>query len=51
MLRALRYDIQTILERDPAAKSATQVFFLYPGLWAVIYHRLAHRLHLKGHTF
>lgn len=51
MFANLRYDIQMILERDPAAKSGVQVFFLYPGLWAVMYHRLAHRLHKKGHTF
>lgn len=51
MFKNLRYDIQMILERDPAAKSGVQVFFLYPGLWAVMYHRLAHRLHKKGHTF
>ncbi len=51
MFKRLRYDIRTILERDPAAKSAAQVFFLYPGLWAVIYHRIAHYFHTHGHTF
>ena len=51
MFKNLRYDIKTILERDPAAKSAVQVFFLYPGLWAIIYHRLAHFLHRHGRTF
>lgn len=51
MFKNLRYDIKTIMERDPAAKSAAQVFFLYPGLWAVLYHRLAHFLHRHGHTF
>ncbi len=42
MFKNLRYDIRAILERDPAATSAVQVFFLYPGLWSVIYHRMAH---------
>lgn len=51
MFKNLRNDIKTIMERDPAAKSAAQVFFLYPGLWAVLYHRIAHRLHRSGHTF
>ncbi len=51
MFKNLRYDIKAIMERDPAAKSAAQVFFLYPGLWAVIYHRLAHWLHRHGRTF
>lgn len=45
MFRNLRYDIRAILERDPAAISALQVFFLYPGLWALIYHRIAHCLY------
>ncbi len=51
MWKNLRYDIRTIMERDPAAKSAAQVFFLYPGLWAVIFHRLAHALHRRRHNF
>ncbi len=42
MFKNLRYDIRAILERDPAATSALQVFFLYPGLWSLIYHRIAH---------
>lgn len=44
MFKSLRYDIKAIMDRDPAARSAIEVFFLYPGLWAVIYHRLAHWL-------
>ena len=32
-------------ERDPAARSKAQIFFLYPGVKAIIYHRLAHKLY------
>ncbi len=39
------------MERDPAAKSAWEVFFLYPGFRAVNYHRVAHFFHRHGHTF
>lgn len=36
--------------RDPAARSRLEIFLLYPGVHAVLYHRLAHFLyvhHLK----
>lgn len=38
---SLKYDINLIRSRDPAARSALEVFFLYPGLHAVINHRIA----------
>lgn len=38
---SLKYDINSIRSRDPAARSALEVFFLYPGLHAVINHRIA----------
>jgi len=31
--------------RDPAARSKLEVFLLYPGVHALLYHRLAHRLY------
>ncbi len=45
MFKALKENIQSIKDRDPAAKSSAQVFFLYSGLHAVIYHRIAHFLY------
>ena len=42
MFKRLRYDIEAIKERDPAARSSVEVFFLYSGLHAVIYYRIAH---------
>jgi len=42
MFSRLRSDIQCILERDPAARSAWEVLTCYPGLHALIFHRLAH---------
>ena len=51
MFEQIKYDIAKIMERDPAAKSAAQVFFLYPGFRAVRRHRRAHRLYEKGHFF
>lgn len=42
MFSRLRSDIQCILERDPAARTAWEVLTCYPGLHAVVMHRLAH---------
>jgi serine O-acetyltransferase len=40
----IREDIQTALERDPAARSKAEIFLAYPGLHAVWGHRMAHWL-------
>lgn len=42
MFKRLREDIATIRERDPAARSAWEVLTCYPGLHALVLHRLAH---------
>ncbi len=44
MFNNLREDIACILERDPAARSKLEVITCYPGLHAIMTHRLAHRL-------
>ncbi len=42
MFSRLRSDIQTILDRDPAARSTWEVLTCYPGLHALVLHRRAH---------
>lgn len=42
MFSRLKSDVQCILERDPAARSAWEVLTCYPGVHAVLLHRLAH---------
>lgn len=42
MFSRLRSDIQCILDRDPAARTRWEVLTLYPGLHAVVLHRIAH---------
>jgi len=44
MFQSIRSDINAALERDPAAKSRLEVFLCYPGLHALLLHRVAHRL-------
>ena len=43
-LRRLTEDVRAVKERDPAARSALEVLLLYPGVHALLIHRLAHRL-------
>src|ERR1700678_1083529 len=40
----IREDIDSVLERDPAARSRLEVVLCYPGLWAVWFHLVSHRL-------
>ncbi|MBE9036627.1 serine O-acetyltransferase [aff. Roholtiella sp. LEGE 12411] len=51
MLSTLRADISIIFERDPAARNWLEVLFCYPGLQALLFHRLAHWLHDIGLPF
>ena len=44
MFKTLRENVDCILERDPAARSKLEILTCYPGLHAVVAHRLAHLL-------
>ena len=44
MFARIREDIACILDRDPAARNAFEILTTYPGLHAVIAHRLSRRL-------
>jgi len=48
MIARLRADIAAVKERDPACTSSWSALTNYPGLWAVWWHRVTHRLHRKG---
>ena len=45
MFKMLKYDINNILEKDPAAKNSIEVILLYPCIHAVIIYRIAHFLY------
>ncbi len=51
MLSRIRADIAAVKERDPACPSTWSALTNYPGLWAVWWHRVTHRLHIGGHTW
>ena len=46
-LRILREDFSVIFERDPAIGSKIELFFSYPGLIALFFHRFAHALYIR----
>ena len=48
MLNTLRDDIQSVFDRDPAARSWLEVLLCYPGLQAVWGHRISHWLWLHN---
>ena len=44
MFRYLREDIRAVFDRDPAPRSSSEVLTCYPGIHALIMHRMAHWL-------
>ncbi len=50
ILKYIKGEIEIIRERDPAIKSAWEIF-LYPSFKAILRYRVAHRLYLKKHYF
>ncbi len=48
MFSRVREDIANILAKDPAARSALDVWLSYPGFHAIRLHRLAHGLWRRG---
>ena len=50
MFDAIRADVTTVMERDPAARSRLEVLLCYPGVHALAFHRLGHGLWRAGWT-
>lgn len=47
----LKEDLACVFQRDPAARSTLEVLTTYPGVHAILTHRLSHRLWLGGWRF
>ncbi|BDZ71214.1 serine O-acetyltransferase [Methanobacterium petrolearium] len=41
MFNKIKEDLEMVRMRDPAARSSLEIFFCYPGLHAIWFHRLA----------
>ena len=48
MFSRLREDLASVRERDPAARSTLEVLTCYPGIHALMFHRLAHGAWRRG---
>jgi serine O-acetyltransferase len=48
MFNRIREDIRCVFDRDPAARNAFDVLTTYPGIHAIMMHRLSHWLWLHG---
>ncbi|MBS1131263.1 MAG: serine O-acetyltransferase [Proteobacteria bacterium] len=47
----LKEDLSCVFQRDPAARSTLEVLTTYPGVHAILAHRLSHRLWQNGWRF
>jgi serine O-acetyltransferase len=45
MFKRMVSDLRSIKERDPAARSLLEIFFLYSGFHALMFYRVSHRLY------
>jgi serine O-acetyltransferase len=48
IFKQFREDIDTVMARDPAARSRLEVALCYPGLHALVFHRMAHGAWQRG---
>ena len=48
LLKLIKEDIDSVFERDPAARNKLEVLTTYPGVHAIIVHRIAHRVWKSG---
>lgn len=48
MFKRIKSDVQSVFERDPAARSSFEVLTTYPGVHAILFYRLSHWLWGKG---
>ena len=51
MFNTIREDIQSVFDRDPAARNVLEVLFCYPGFHALMFYRIANWLWLHRFYF
>ena len=44
MFENLKEDLSVVFDRDPAARNTFEILMTYPGVHALLFHRLAHAL-------
>ncbi|MGZ8242985.1 serine O-acetyltransferase [Methylomagnum sp.] len=51
LLARMREDVTCVFARDPAARSVAEILLTYPGVHAVLLHRVSHKLWNAGWKF
>ncbi len=51
MFNTIKEDFANVKRNDPALHSTFELFFNYPGLWALFFHRMAYKLYGYGLRF
>lgn len=51
LLRNIYEDAKNIKEKDPACRNVLEAIFLYPGFYAIFFHRIAHFFYNKRRYF
>ncbi len=49
--KLIKDDFDNVKRNDPALHSTFELFFNYPGLWALLFYRLAHWFYVRGLRF
>ena len=49
MFESIKEEIDAVKMRDPAARSTAEILLCYPGLWAILFHRLDYWLWIHNH--
>lgn len=48
LLKQIKEDFNVAKNNDPALQSKLEMIFNYPGVWAIVNHRIAHKLYVNG---
>jgi len=51
LLKSIIDDFKTVKKNDPALKSNFELFFNYPGVWALFFYRISNAIYKKGLRF
>ena len=51
LFRDIKEDFLNVKRNDPALHSTFELFFNYPGLWAIVFYRVANSLYRRGFRF
>ncbi|WP_456458107.1 serine O-acetyltransferase [Nitratifractor sp.] len=49
--QTIREDFRTVKRNDPALHNTFELFFNYPGVWALFFYRISHALYARGWRF